>query len=100
MENIIEQIKATIEKISPFLQNDGGDIEFVDFKDGIVYVKMKGACIDCIHLDTTIKDGVELMLMDEVPGILAVEVVKERLLDILNEFAKIHFANTKKILEE
>ena len=77
MENIVEQIKATIEKISPFLQSDGGDIEFVDFKDGIVFVKMKGACVDCIHLDTTIKDGVELMLMDEVQGILGVEVVKE-----------------------
>ncbi len=72
-----EKIKEVLNKIRPFLQNDGGDIEFVEFKDGIVYVKMKGACIDCIHLDTTIKDGVELMLMDEVPGILGVEVVKE-----------------------
>ncbi len=74
--DIIEKIKETIDKISPFLQNDGGDIEYVDFKDGIVYVSMKGACIDCIHLDGTIKDGVELMLMDECPGVLGVEVVK------------------------
>ena len=73
--DIVEKIKETILKISPFLQNDGGDIEFIDFKDGIVYVSMKGACIDCIHLDSTIKDGVELMLMDECPGVLGVEVV-------------------------
>lgn len=77
--DIVEKIKETLEKISPFLQSDGGDINFVDFKDGIVYVSMKGACVDCIHLDTTIKDGVELMLMDECPGVLGVEVVKPEL---------------------
>ena len=79
MDSIVEKIKATLDKISPFLQNDGGDISYVDFKDGIVYVSMKGACIDCIHLDSTIKDGVELMLMDECPGVLGVEVVKPEL---------------------
>ena len=78
MENIVEQIKATIEKISPFLQNDGGDIEFVEFKDGIVYVSVLGACVDCIGLDSTIRDGVEMILMEEVEGVIGVEVVNSQ----------------------
>ncbi len=40
MENIEEQIKNVIHKLRPYLQRDGGDIEYVDFKDGIVYVRM------------------------------------------------------------
>lgn len=77
MENIEEKIKEVIEKIRPFLQNDGGDIEFVNFKNGIVYVKMHGACMDCINLDSTISDGIEMILIDEVSGVIGVEVVRE-----------------------
>jgi len=77
MENTIEKIKEVIEKVRPFLQNDGGDIEFVKFDNGIVYVKMHGACMDCINLDSTISDGIEMILMDEVSGVIGVEVVQE-----------------------
>ena len=77
MENIDNKIIEVIEKIRPFLQNDGGDIEFVKFENGIVYVKMHGACMDCINLDNTISDGIEMILMDEVSGVIGVEVVKE-----------------------
>jgi Fe-S cluster biogenesis protein NfuA len=77
MENIDAKIKEVIEKIRPFLQNDGGDIEFVKFENGIVYVKMHGACMDCINLDSTISDGIEMILIDEVSGVVGVEVVKE-----------------------
>ena len=77
MENIEEQIKAVINKIRPFLQNDGGDIEFSKFENGIVYVKMQGACIDCINLDSTISDGIEMILRDEVSGVIGVEVVND-----------------------
>ena len=80
MKNKNEQIKEVIEKIRPFLQNDGGDIEFVNFENGIVYVKILGACVDCINLDSTISEGVEMILMDEVEGIIGVEVVKDELL--------------------
>ena len=72
-----EKIQEVLEKIRPFLQKDGGDIEFKSFKDGVVYVKMSGACADCIYIDSTIKDGVEAMLIDEVPGVLEVVVVNE-----------------------
>ena len=79
MENTVEKIKEVIEKIRPFLQNDGGDIEFVKFDNGIVYVKMMGACMDCINLDSTISDGIEMILIDEVSGVIGVEVIKEDL---------------------
>lgn len=73
MENIEEQIKNVINKLRPYLQRDGGDIEFVEFKDGIVYVKMLGACAGCTMLDETLKDGVEQILLEEVPGVLEVQ---------------------------
>ena len=77
MENIETKIKEVIEKIRPFLQNDGGDIEYVKFENGIVYVKMQGACMDCINLDSTISDGIEMILIDEVSGVIGVEVIKQ-----------------------
>ena len=78
MQELIEnKIKEVIEKIRPFLQNDGGDIKFEYFKDGIVYVSVMGACVDCIGLDQTIKEGVEMILMEEVNGVIGVEVIKD-----------------------
>lgn len=77
MTDIEEKIINVINKIRPFLQNDGGDIEFIKFEAGIVYVKMHGACMDCINLDTTIGEGIEMILIDEVSGVIGVEVVKD-----------------------
>jgi Fe-S cluster biogenesis protein NfuA len=76
-EDIELKIKEVLEKIRPFLQNDGGDIEYVEYKDGIVYVRVMGACVDCVGLDETIKEGVEMILMEEVNGVIGVEVVKD-----------------------
>ena len=69
------QIKTILNKIRPYLQQDGGDVEFIEFKEGIVYVKMLGACIGCSSIDITIKDGIEAMLLEEVPGVIGVELV-------------------------
>lgn len=79
MENIEEQIKNVIQKLRPYLQRDGGDIEYVDFKDGIVYVRMLGACAGCTMIDDTLKDGVEQILMEEVPGVLEVQNISSAL---------------------
>ena len=79
MENIEEQIKNVIHKLRPYLQRDGGDIEYVDFKDGIVYVRMLGACTGCTMIDDTLKDGVEQILMEEVPGVLEVQNISSAL---------------------
>ena len=79
MENIEEHIKNVIHKLRPYLQRDGGDIEYVDFKDGIVYVRMLGACAGCTMIDDTLKDGVEQILMEEVPGVLEVRNISSAL---------------------
>jgi Fe-S cluster biogenesis protein NfuA len=75
MEEIEKQIESTLDKIRPFLQRDGGDLEFVAFKDGVVYVKMLGACANCLSLDVTIKEGIQIILVEEVPGVTEVQVV-------------------------
>ena len=77
MEETIKLIKETLDKVRPFINRDGGDIEFVDFIDGIVYVNMKGACQDCIMIDTTLSDGIEIILQEEVPGVIAVKLASE-----------------------
>ena len=74
-KNIEEACKEVIEKIRPYLMRDGGDIQFVMFQDGIVYVQFFGACNGCGLVDVTIKDGVEQIMLEEVPGVTEVRVV-------------------------
>lgn len=71
------QVKNILKKIRPYIQHDGGDVEFVDFVDGVVYVKMLGACVGCASIDLTLKDGIEAILIEDVPGVIAVEIVEE-----------------------
>ena len=68
-EDKIKLVKQTIEKIRPYLQRDGGDVEFVSLEDDVVYVKVFGACVGCLSLNETLKDGVMDLILDEVPGI-------------------------------
>ena len=67
-----ERIKEEIEKIRPFLMGDGGDVEFVKFEDGIVYIKLTGACANCSMIDYTLKDGIEEILVNEIPEVKSV----------------------------
>ena len=65
-----EKIEAALKKIRPMLQADGGDIELVDVsKDGVVKVKLTGACGCCPMSQITLKNAVEQKLKKEVPGI-------------------------------
>lgn len=68
-------IKEKIEIIRPYIIRHGGDIEFVRFEDGYVFVKMGGACDGCAYVDTTLEYGVEELLMEEVPGVVGVILV-------------------------
>lgn len=77
MEKTIEEIKSVIDKIRPFLNDDGGDIEYVDFKNGIVYVKMIGHCQDCPMLDVTLKESIEVALTSEIEEVIEVRNVNE-----------------------
>lgn len=69
------KIKNLIEKIRPYLINDGGNIEFIKYEDNIVYVKLTGACDGCPMLDITLKDGIEDLLTNEIPEIKEVRNV-------------------------
>jgi len=69
-----KQVLKTIEKVRPYLQADGGDVEFVKLEDDIVYVSVKGACIGCAALDETLTNGVGALIMDEVEGIKDVKL--------------------------
>lgn len=64
-----EIIIDSIDKIRPFLINDGGNIEFVKYENNIVYVKLSGACENCELIDITLKDSVELMIKEMVPDV-------------------------------
>jgi len=70
-----EEITAALEKIRPALQADGGDIELVDVVDGVVKVRLKGACQGCMGAQMTLKMGVEKVLKETVPDIKYVEAV-------------------------
>ncbi len=70
-----EKIQAALDKIRPMLQADGGDVEFIDVKDGVVTVKLQGACAGCPMSQMTLKNGIERMLKQAVPEIKTVENV-------------------------
>ena len=82
---IEEQIKYTLDKIRPFLQRDGGDVEFHSFEDGIVYVTMKGACEGCMMIDDTLGSGIKIILQEEVPVVLDVRLASEKPISIEDE---------------
>ena len=82
-EYIVKQIITVLEKIRPFLNRDGGDVEFVKYENGIVYVKMIGACAGCDLIDSTLQDGIATLLMEEVPGVVGVRNIEETV--VINE---------------
>ena len=69
-----EQVERALEKIRPMLQSDGGDIELIDVKeDGVVQVRLTGACGGCPMSQMTLKMGVERALKQEIPEVTRVE---------------------------
>lgn len=77
-EEKVALVKKTIEKVRPYIQGDGGDVEFVKLEDDIVYVRVHGACVGCMALDSTLKDGVEALILDEVEGIKEVRLADDQ----------------------
>jgi len=70
--NIEKKIISVIDGLRPYLISDGGNIDFIKYEDGIVYVKMQGACANCGLIDVTLTDGIEAILKDEIPEIKSV----------------------------
>jgi Fe-S cluster biogenesis protein NfuA len=75
---IEEQIEMTLDKIRPFIQRDGGDVLFDSFVDGIVYVKMIGACEGCSLVNETLSSGIAVILKEEVEGVIEVLSVDDK----------------------
>ena len=69
---LINRIKEVIEKLRPYLQNDGGDVLFKRFENGVVYVKLVGACSNCPMATMTLQEGIETALLNEVPEVIKV----------------------------
>ncbi len=73
---INEDVKKAIEDVRPSLKADGGDIELVSVsEDGIVKVKLKGACHGCPMAQVTLKQGVEKYIKSKVPSVVSVDAV-------------------------
>jgi Fe-S cluster biogenesis protein NfuA len=69
-----EKVESVLGRIRPALQNDGGDVELVDVTDdGIVKVKLKGACAGCPMSQMTLRNGIERILKQEIPEVKAVQ---------------------------
>ncbi|MCI8544782.1 MAG: NifU family protein [Bacilli bacterium] len=76
------KIIEIINRLRPFLVNDGGNIEFIKYENNIVYIKMMGACSNCHMLDLTLKDGIEAAIKEEVPEVIEVINVKDEVSDL------------------
>ncbi|EXX87773.1 nitrogen fixation protein NifU [Paenibacillus darwinianus] len=64
-----DEVLDVLDKLRPFLQRDGGDVELVDVEDGIVKLRLMGACGSCPSSTITLKAGIERALLEEVEGV-------------------------------
>jgi len=69
MDDIKEKIETSLNKIRPALVADGGNVELVDVNDGVVKVKLVGHCAGCPMSMMTLKNGIERILKQEIPGV-------------------------------
>ncbi len=78
VEELKAQVTAVLDEIRPHLQNDGGDVELREVTaEGVVKVKLTGACGGCPMAQLTLKRGIEARLKAKIPGVTSVEPVRE-----------------------
>ena len=70
-----DKVEATLAQIRPALQADGGDVELVDVSDGVVKLKLKGACAGCPMSTITLRDGIERLLKEQISEVKEVLAV-------------------------
>ncbi len=75
MFRLYDQVEEVLEKLRPFLLRDGGDVELLEVEDGIVRVRLMGACGNCPSSTLTLKAGIERALVENVPGVRELEQV-------------------------
>ncbi|CAH2266460.1 jg23607 [Pararge aegeria aegeria] len=77
-DEIVQMIKELLDtRIRPTVQEDGGDVLFVDFKEGVLRLKMQGSCSSCPSSIVTLKNGVQNMMQFYIPEVLAVEQIDD-----------------------
>lgn len=74
-ETMFNEVQEVLDKLRPYLLRDGGDVELVDIEEGIVKLRLMGACGSCPSSTITLKAGIERALLEEVPGVIEVEQV-------------------------
>jgi Fe-S cluster biogenesis protein NfuA len=76
-QDIIEKIAKALNKIRPMLEQDGGDVEFVDFDEasGVVKVRLQGHCAVCPMAQITLKKGIESAILQDIPEIKTVKAI-------------------------
>jgi Fe-S cluster biogenesis protein NfuA len=74
-EEMKDKVQKALDKIRPHLQADGGDVDLVEVKDGIVKLRLKGACGGCPMAAMTLKNGIERALKEEIPEVKEVVAV-------------------------
>lgn len=76
-EELIEPVKASLEAIRPYIENDGGGIELVRIESGTIYVRLTGHCVGCAASNTTLKNGVERQIRNDIhPELVVVNIGK------------------------
>ena len=70
--DIEKKIIAVLDKIRPYLENDGGNVELKRYENGVAYVKLIGACSNCPLADHTLESGIETALINEIPEVIKV----------------------------
>jgi Fe-S cluster biogenesis protein NfuA len=75
-ESVEKRVQAALAEIKPQIQADGGDIDLVAIENGIVKVRLRGACVGCPMSALTLKQGVERIIKSKVPEVKSVEAVQ------------------------
>lgn len=75
-DNVLEIINSVLTRMRPMIQGDGGDIEFINYENNIVYVKLHGACVHCPVSMFTLKLGIEESLKAEIPDLKEVIAIE------------------------
>jgi len=75
-EELVQKVKNVLEQIRPYLQSDGGDVEYVNMtEDNVVNIRLLGMCGNCPHSRMTLKNGIEAAVVRAIPEIKSVESV-------------------------
>ena len=76
METMKEEVEEVLETLRPMLMQDGGNVELVDIEDGVVKVRLVGACSSCSSSTMTLKMGIEKALKKAIPMVRCIEAVE------------------------